>query len=224
MISLFIVSMHHSDKDGVVSMTDIGACFNPKNHPEVKAGLMTVQNLLNAFFETFAVVSKNGVVTLDQFMEYYANASFYEDDDTFERSMEHLWSPPPSLSGSGRGTSLENLARNRENSLQGTSATTGSTVSALDQLREQLSARGAKGIIGLSRKFRIMDDDNSKSLSLSEFKKAMRECSLNLTELQLNELFAIFDRDRSGSISYDEFLQGVRVSIYAVNVFVFAVL
>ena len=207
-----------SDNDGVVSMTDIGACFNPKNHPEVKAGLMTVQTLLNAFFETFSVVSKNGVVTLDQFLEYYANASFYEDDESFEKSMAVLWTPPPNSRGSGssRGVSLESLARSRGNDAAATSGARKSG-SALDQLRAQLKARGARGIIGLARKFRIMDDDNSKSLSMSEFKKGVRECSLDLSELQMHELFSTFDKDRSGTIDYDEFLQGVRVS-HAVSV------
>lgn len=195
-------------------MTDIGACFNPKNHPEVKAGLMTVQTLLNAFFETFAVVSKNGVVTLDQFLEYYANASFYEDDETFEKSMSLLWTPNGGKGpGAAKGTSLDSIARARSANISAPLSFAGTTGSALDDLREQLKARGAKGIIGLSRKFRIMDDDNSKSLSMSEFKKGVRECSLNLTELQLQELFATFDKDRNGAIDYDEFLEGVRVII-----------
>lgn len=191
-------------------MTDIGTCFNPKNHPEVKAGLMTVQTLLNAFFETFAIVSKNGVVTLNQFLEYYANASFYEDDETFEKSMSLLWTPHQGQ-GSGRGTSLDSVARARAAAANSSTSSTGKSGSALDDLRAQLKARGAKGIIGLSRKFRIMDDDDSKALSMSEFKKAIRECSLDLSELQLHELFSSFDRDKSGTIDYDEFLQGVRV-------------
>ena len=42
-------------------------------------------------------------------------------------------------------------------------------------LREQLSARGAKGLVGLQRQFRIMDDNGSKSLDMSEFKKALAD-------------------------------------------------
>lgn len=193
-------------------MTDIGACFNPKHHPEVKSGIMTVQSLLNAFFETFTIVSKNGVVTLEQFLEYYANASFYEDDDSFEKSMALLWTPSPSSKGGSGAMSLQNLARSRGSTGLSEPSVDVNSCTAIDALREQLKARGAKGIIGLGRKFRIMDDDNSKSLSMSEFKKGVRECSLNLTELQMHELFSAFDRDRSGTIDYDEFLLGVRVS------------
>lgn len=206
-----------TDRDGVVSMTDIGSCFNPKNHPEVKAGIMTVQTLLNAFFETFSVVSKNGFVTLEQFLEYYANASFYEDDDAFEKSMSVLWTPHTQDVSRNAPTSLETLARNRGLSLNSNARAEASPNSALEQLQEQLKNRGARGIVGLSRKFRILDDDNTKTLSMSEFKKGIKECSLQLTDLQLNELFSFFDKDRSGTVDYEEFLQGVRVSICNVH-------
>jgi hypothetical protein len=38
----------------------------------------------------------------------------------------------------------------------------------LKKLKQSLKARGAKGLVGLSRKFRIMDDDGSNSLNLAE--------------------------------------------------------
>ncbi|KAF0695778.1 Aste57867_13429 [Aphanomyces stellatus] len=85
-----------------------------------------------------------------------------------------------------------------------------SVVDSLAELRATLYEHGARGIVGLGRKFRIMDDDNSKSLDLNEFKKAIREHALDLTESEVADLFAFFDDDRSGNISYDEFLVGVR--------------
>jgi len=83
----------------------------------------------------------------------------------------------------------------------------------LEMLREELKKRGARGISGLARKFRIMDDDNSKSLDVSEFAKAMRECNLRLSKADLGMLFAFFDADGGGTITYDEFLEGVRGEI-----------
>jgi hypothetical protein len=192
-------------------MTDIGVCFNPKNHPEVRAGQITVPALLSAFLESFNVVSKTGYVTLSQFLDYYANASFYEDDDTFEKTMAQIWQPAPQSggrAGGSGGTSLDSLLKSRN-------APSGNDV--LQQLQTQLKARGATGIIGLQRKFKIIDDDNSKTLNMPEFKKGIRECGLNLSELALNELYSYFDKDRSGSIDFDEFLQGVRVSTCTFN-------
>ena len=50
----------------------------------------------------------------------------------------------------------------------------------LEALRGQLTSRGSKGLIGLQRQFRIMDDDGSKSLDLKEFKKAMADTHVRL--------------------------------------------
>ena len=50
----------------------------------------------------------------------------------------------------------------------------------LEALKEQLSSRGGKGLIGLQRQFRIMDDDGSKTLDIKEFKKAMIETHVRM--------------------------------------------
>lgn len=52
----------------------------------------------------------------------------------------------------------------------------------LDDLREQLAQRGAKGIIGLQRKFRIMDDNGDHALNVDEFRKAMKECQIKCSD------------------------------------------
>ena len=48
------------------------------------------------------------------------------------------------------------------------------------KLQTELKSRGARGIIGLGRKFKIMDDDGSKSLNMAEFKKAMKVSFFNM--------------------------------------------
>lgn len=58
----------------------------------------------------------------------------------------------------------------------------GDVDSVLANFRSRLADRGARGIIGLSRRFRSMDDDGNHALSVSEFKKAVRESSIELTE------------------------------------------
>lgn len=64
--------------------------------------------------------------------------------------------------------------------------------------------------MGLGKQFKIADDDNSKDLDLSEFKKAVRDFRIGLSDSDSERLFRIFDRDRSGKIDYEEFLRGVR--------------
>lgn len=82
----------------------------------------------------------------------------------------------------------------------------------LKRLKTQLASRGAKGIMGLARLFRIMDDDGSGSLSFVEFKKAMKECKMQLSEMELIVLFKRFDRENSGSITYNNFLTAITVN------------
>lgn len=58
---------------------------------------------------------------------------------------------------------------------------------------------GARGILGLGRKFRLMDDDSSGSLDIAEFTKAMRECELvDLSKRAVEHLFRYLDSDDSG--------------------------
>ena len=84
---------------------------------------------------------------------------------------------------------------------------------SLQQLKAAVKARGAYGIIGIGRLFRIIDDDGSKSINAPEFKKAINEYGIRMSDTQLNQLFSYFDKDRSGSISYEEFLVTLRVKI-----------
>ncbi|TYZ64383.1 hypothetical protein PybrP1_000417 [[Pythium] brassicae (nom. inval.)] len=80
----------------------------------------------------------------------------------------------------------------------------------LSKLKAGLKAKGAHGFCGLSRKFRIMDDDGNGSLNAGEFRKAVSELELELSDADARLLFQYFDRDRSGSIDLNEFLAGVR--------------
>lgn len=67
------------------------------------------------------------------------------------------------------------------------------------------------GIAGLGRKFRIIDDDGNRQLSLTEFGKAIREHALDFSEAEVQELFQFIDTDNSGGINFDEFLVAIRV-------------
>jgi Ca2+-binding EF-hand superfamily protein len=65
-------------------------------------------------------------------------------------------------------------------------------------------------MIGLARSFKIMDDNNSKTLELCEFQKAMRDYGLGFSASEIDQLYAVFDVNGDGSIDYDEFIRMVR--------------
>lgn len=68
------------------------------------------------------------------------------------------------------------------------------------KMKAAMALRGAKGALGLARLFRIMDIDESNTLSFEEFSKGIREMGLNLSETELLQLFKKFGRKKSFEI------------------------
>jgi hypothetical protein len=65
----------------------------------------------------------------------------------------------------------------------------------LDNLRLQLLKHGANGILSLSKKFKIMDDDGKGGLDKEEFRKGMRELQLvDLSDRAISHLFQYFGK------------------------------
>ncbi|KAI7810328.1 calcyphosine-like a isoform X1 [Triplophysa rosa] len=81
---------------------------------------------------------------------------------------------------------------------------------ALQELRQLCLKRGAAGIKGLGRTFRIMDDDGSKSLDFQEFEKGLENYGVSVGREKAKEIFAMMDKDGSGSINFGEFLENLR--------------
>ena len=115
-----------------------------------------------------------------------------------------------------RSTSVQNTARKRiPRSTVNDSVPIAAEPSAglkliISKIKKEMACRGSGGFVALQRRFRIMDDDGNKSLNLAEFKKALRELKMDLTEGDMRILFKYFDRDDSGAIDFNEFIQGVR--------------
>ncbi len=92
----------------------------------------------------------------------------------------------------------------------GAVGTSHSVDSLMKTLRARLKSRGARGIIGLGRSFRIMDDDRSRSLDPEEFNKAMKDYGTGFTDEEISVMFTHFDVNRDGNVIYDEFLRTIR--------------
>jgi len=75
----------------------------------------------------------------------------------------------------------------------------------LEKLRLQCLARGCSGIKGLGRMFRIIDDNGSRKLELSEFMKGLHDYGVVLDKEEMNQIFGMLDRDKSGTIDFEEF-------------------
>mmetsp|Transcript_31932 Transcript_31932/g.28939 ORF Transcript_31932/g.28939 Transcript_31932/m.28939 type:complete len:138 (+) Transcript_31932:649-1062(+) len=87
------------DKDGSGDLTidDLRGRYDARNHPEVKAGKKTEDQVLHEFLKTFeSMYDYNRIdddrVTREEFIEYYNYVSASIDDDRyFELMMNNSW-------------------------------------------------------------------------------------------------------------------------------------
>lgn len=68
----------------------------------------------------------------------------------------------------------------------------------LAKVRAKIKARGARGIIGIGKSFRIIDDDRSGSLDAKEFAKILRDYRISTDQLEHRAIFETFDPDNNG--------------------------
>ncbi|XP_062815842.1 calcyphosin [Anolis carolinensis] len=81
---------------------------------------------------------------------------------------------------------------------------------AMAKLRGKCLERGASGIKGLARFFRILDDNGSRSLDLEEFRKGLAEAGVALEAGEAEEVFRLCDKNKSGTLDFEEFLEALR--------------
>ena len=79
----------------------------------------------------------------------------------------------------------------------------------VERFRNKLKQRGGRGMIGLRRQFKIMDDNNSGTLDMYEFKKGIKDFQIDIPESDIDNLFKAFDLNGNGDVDFDEFIRVV---------------
>ena len=80
----------------------------------------------------------------------------------------------------------------------------------IEGIGRALKQRGAVGLAGLARNFRINDFNKSGTLDRDELRKCLRMCKLDLDVNDFEVLFRHLDSSDDGQVDYDEFLTAVR--------------
>ena len=180
----------------------------------------------------------DGKVTLEEFMEYYENVSLsIDNDDYFEMLINNTWgfnNENNYVNNNNKGWSNKN--ENNDNNLQSNykrrfgdnnkrNNNNINTINEknfvqnefypnenniLDIFRNEIRKKGAKGIIGLAKQFKLFDENKNKTLDYKQFSKAIKDLKIDFNENEIQELFSIFDINNSNTIDYEEFLRQLR--------------
>jgi Ca2+-binding EF-hand superfamily protein len=73
-----------------------------------------------------------------------------------------------------------------------------------------LRQAGSRGVAGLGAKFRILDTDRSRGLSLEEFRIGLQQCGVVVNDTWASRLYTHFDTDGNGRLDIEEFMHALR--------------
>lgn len=85
----------------------------------------------------------------------------------------------------------------------------------MQEIKEKLRARGSLGVRGLSRVFKIIDNNGNGYIDEGELYWGLRDFGINLTEAEAHHVLKHFDIDGNGHISFNEFLRALKGELNA---------
>jgi len=92
-------------------------------------------------------------------------------------------------------------------------------ISNFDEIKKSVidlcKKRSSNGLRGLRIMFKAMDRNGDKSVTPIEFKYAMRDYGLTLSEIEITQIIKYFDTNKDGKLSFDEFLRAIRGDLNA---------
>lgn len=78
--------------DGLVKLDDICKIYDVSKHPDVLSGKKTPEAVYIEFMKLWDTQEKDGIITFDEFCEYYSDVSAsIDDDDYFVEMMISAW-------------------------------------------------------------------------------------------------------------------------------------
>ena len=229
-----IFNTFEPDREGNVHIKKINQLFNPENHPDALTGKRNPEDLYREFVDTFegnhnylnGDEAEYGNVDIDEFCDYYDSLSMMiENDEEFENIVRGVWlnevdkkSKPLRAKKVLRTTDdQENIKYDNENKDEGNDnddeyydkkedEKQKEVNEGFESFKKYLQQKDAKTVLTLARQFKILDENDNKTIDFGEFCRGITKAGLDIPDDVLQELFNDFDYDGSGMISYDEFI------------------
>ena len=163
------------DQNGYLTIEDLHDAYSASDHPDVKAGKRTEQEVLTDLLEGFEGAGKggnskkgDGMVTLDEWIAYYEEVSSSIDtDDYFGVMITKCWS------------CLKTLAPDGKTLVPAISYVPAYEINTLEKILRksiyQKAKKGASESRTVEEAFKQFDTDKSGKVSVKEFTKAMEQ-------------------------------------------------
>ena len=99
-VVLQVFKIFDKNQNGLIELDDIRENYNAKFHPDVQSGKKTEDEILAEFLDTFEYQfsllndgkTKDGKITMEEFLEYYNNISMsIKDDEYFEEMIKSVY-------------------------------------------------------------------------------------------------------------------------------------
>ena len=218
--------------NGYIELEEFKSKYNARNHPDVKSGRRSEDEVLLDFLETFentynyiCGTENDGKVTLEEFMEYYENVSMtIDNDEYFEIMINNGWNLNQNKYNKGWSNKDEEKELNKKNLNENYVERFGNrrpgqteeeakeekVNTAFKKFKKEIISRGCDGLISLNKQFKQFDENNSKTLDYEEFVRALKEYKINLDDEEILQLFNLFDENGNGIIEYEKFIKEVK--------------
>lgn len=85
----------------------------------------------------------------------------------------------------------------------------------IQDIKDRLRSRGSLGIRGLSRVFKILDNNGNGVIDEGELYWGLKDFGISLTEAEAHDVLKHFDIDGNGHISFNEFLRTLKGELNA---------
>lgn len=179
-----------ADGSGEVTLGDIMAEYDASRHPQVMAGKITEEVVFKDFLDSFEGPhgNKDGLLTLEEFEDYYAGISASVDDDEyFCFMMEQAWK----MSERGGGA----IAPARGKSLE----------AALRLKVDEKKRDSENSVKSLTAAFKYFNLSGTNEIDERCFGRAVERFGIVLSAGEMNSWFLSYAGEGNERLNYDDF-------------------
>lgn len=192
-----VFCMMDRDGSGKINVADIDKIYCVDKDKDFIAGKKTKEVILKEFLNNFEGVqgNKDGVVTKDEFMDYYTDLSMViSSDDYFVEMIESAWCVAENEEDLVFKERLDHLISLVRLKLQN-----------LTKTQDEYMLR---------QLFKDFDTNKSGNLTVDELMGLMYKLGISVERKYLMALFKKFDTNKSGTIEFEEFCTFITYNPY----------